>query len=93
MLAKNATGFSGGKVLSTDEVAKHDKEDDCWVMIGEDVFNVTEFLDDHPGGKASIIPFAGKDATEAFDMLHQRSVLDKYAKEFYVGKVGPAPKL
>jgi len=44
-------------------------------------------LDDHPGGKEAILPFAGKDATEAFDMLHQRSVLDKYASEFYLGKV------
>jgi len=52
-------------------------------------------LDDHPGGKASIIPFAGKDATEAFDMLHSRSVLEKYGKDFLVGNLakGPGAKL
>ena len=27
-----------------------------------------------------ILPFAGKDATEAFDMLHQRDILEKYGK-------------
>lgn len=52
-------------------------------------------MDDHPGGRHSIVPFAGKDATEAFDMLHSRSVLEKYGAEFLVGKLdkGPGAKL
>jgi cytochrome b involved in lipid metabolism len=58
------------KLFSEAEVAKHNTDADCWVIVGGMVFDVTNFLDDHPGGKASIIPFAGKDATEAFDMLH-----------------------
>jgi len=48
---------------------------------------VSKFLDDHPGGKDSIMLFAGKDATEQFDMLHQRTVLDKFGPQFKIGKL------
>ena len=77
------------------ELEKHNKEDDCWVLIGEQVIDVTTFLDDHPGGKHSIMPFAGKDATEAFDMLHERKVLEKYVKDLIKGNIakGPGAKL
>jgi cytochrome b involved in lipid metabolism len=34
------------------------------------VYDVTTFMVDHPGGKDAIMLFAGKDATEEFDMLH-----------------------
>jgi len=29
--------------------------------------------------------YAGKDATEQFDMLHQRSVLEKFGKDMKIG--------
>mmetsp|Transcript_119142 Transcript_119142/g.186939 ORF Transcript_119142/g.186939 Transcript_119142/m.186939 type:complete len:82 (+) Transcript_119142:76-321(+) len=60
------------------DVAKHNTDTDCWVIIGDDVYDVTKFLADHPGGKKSIMLFAGKDATEEFDMLHNRKVIKKY---------------
>mmetsp|Transcript_97988 Transcript_97988/g.261597 ORF Transcript_97988/g.261597 Transcript_97988/m.261597 type:complete len:80 (-) Transcript_97988:119-358(-) len=60
------------------EVAAHNKEDDCWVIIGDEAFDCTKFLADHPGGKKAILLYAGKDATEEFDMLHDRKVIKKY---------------
>eukprot|EP00656_Telonema_subtile_P044328 TRINITY_DN505_c0_g1_i1.p1 TRINITY_DN505_c0_g1~~TRINITY_DN505_c0_g1_i1.p1 ORF type:complete len:628 (-),score=194.36 TRINITY_DN505_c0_g1_i1:260-2143(-) len=69
------------------DVAKHNKADDCWVVVGDQVLNVTEFLPDHPGGKKAILLFAGKDATEEFDMLHKREVIEKYAPDAIIGKL------
>ena len=40
--------------------------------------SVVSLQGEHPGGKKSIMMFAGKDATEEFDMLHDRKVIKKY---------------
>jgi len=75
--------------LSEADVAKHDKDSDCWVIIDGEVLDVTKFLEDHPGGKKAIMIYAGKDATEEFDMLHDRKVIEKYGiKQGTVTKVG-----
>ena len=42
---------------------------------------VKDFLEDHPGGAKAILLYKGKDCTEAFDMLHERDVIQKYAKD------------
>merc|ERR1712222_52597 len=70
--------FSCIMVHSAADVSKHNTDKDCWVIIGDDVFDVTKFLPDHPGGKKAIMLYAGKDATEEFDMLHDRKVIKKY---------------
>merc|ERR1712241_1621506 len=60
------------------EVAKHSSDSDCWCIVGDEVYDVTNFLAEHPGGKKAIMLFAGKDTTEEFDMLHDRKVIKKY---------------
>mmetsp|Transcript_64840 Transcript_64840/g.164345 ORF Transcript_64840/g.164345 Transcript_64840/m.164345 type:complete len:82 (+) Transcript_64840:98-343(+) len=73
------------------EIAKHNTETDCWVVVGDEVYDVTNFMADHPGGKKAIMLFAGKDATEEFDMLHERKVIKKYGID--VGTVKHMGKL
>jgi cytochrome b involved in lipid metabolism len=75
------------------EVAKHNTEGDCWVAVNGVVLDATSFLPDHPGGKMAIITFAGKDATEEFNMLHERNVVEKYAAECIIGTLKPQSKL
>ena len=70
--------FVGLMSVSVAEVAKHSTDSDCWVIVGDQVLDVTKFLPEHPGGKKAIMLFAGKDATEEFDMLHDRKVIKKY---------------
>mmetsp|Transcript_4631 Transcript_4631/g.7907 ORF Transcript_4631/g.7907 Transcript_4631/m.7907 type:complete len:105 (+) Transcript_4631:359-673(+) len=71
--------------VSKDELAKHNKADDCWISINDHVYNVTDFLNDHPGGKKAILMYAGKDATSEFEMLHKPEVLKKYGEGMKVG--------
>lgn len=90
--------FIQNKIPSTEytyeEVAKHATADDCWVVVKNVVLNLTPFLKEHPGGEGSILNFAGKDATESFDMLHEDNVIFRYAKECVLGRIkGATPTL
>merc|ERR1712127_430750 len=70
------------------EVAKHNTKTDCWVVVEGQVLNVTNFLSEHPGGELAILTFAGKDATEEFNMIHPPDVIGKYAPDAIVGVIG-----
>lgn len=47
------------KVISLAEVNKHNNEDDCWIILKGKVYNVTDFLLEHPGGDDVILNLAG----------------------------------
>jgi len=83
-----AAGGGGGGGYSLDDVAKHVTKEDCWVVINGDVLDVTKFLPDHPGGELAILTFAGKDASEEFNMIHPPDVIEKYAPDAIIGKIG-----
>lgn len=97
-LAQSGAGFIQNKIPSTEftfeEVAKHSTAEDCWVVVKNVVLNLTPFLKEHPGGEGSILNFAGKDATESFDMLHEDNVIFRYAKDCVLGRIkGATPTL
>lgn len=52
------------------ELASHSKEDDCWTAIRGKVYNVTHFLQYHPGRKAQLMRGAGIDSTILYDKVH-----------------------
>ncbi len=70
-----------------DEVAKHTTNTDVWVVINDEVLDVSGFLKDHPGGELAIMTFAGKDASEEFNMVHPPGVIEKYTPESKIGKL------
>ncbi|KAG8918275.1 hypothetical protein FRC02_002492 [Tulasnella sp. 418] len=69
------------KTLTKQEVAKHNKEGDLWVIIDSKVYDLSRFSSLHPGGLAVLLDeeVAGKDATEVFYQLHRHEVLLKPA--------------
>ncbi|KAI1330701.1 inositolphosphorylceramide-B C-26 hydroxylase [Xylariaceae sp. FL0255] len=50
--------------LTRAEVESHKSAKSCYVTIGENVYDVTDFLDAHPGGADLILDYAGKDIEE-----------------------------
>ncbi|GAA6051138.1 hypothetical protein NBRC10513_000978 [Rhodotorula toruloides] len=81
------------QVITAEEVAKHNTAESAWVIIEGGVYDVTDFLEDHPGGKKVLLKGCGQDSTEKFHSFHSRKVLDKTAKPYLIGKVGEASKL
>lgn len=54
------------KTFTTDEVPQHSKASDCWLIIDGKVYEVTKYIQDHPGGASAIIDYCGQEATQAF---------------------------
>jgi nitrate reductase (NAD(P)H) len=74
----------GAKTFSMEEVAKHNHEEDVWIIVKDKVYDCTEYLELHPGGIDSIIISAGQDATEDFVAIHS-SKATKMLEKFYIG--------
>ncbi|KAG6812550.1 hypothetical protein H0H92_002319 [Tricholoma furcatifolium] len=82
-----ASGSASSKVFTKEDVAKHNKKDDVWVIVDGQVLDVTKFLPDHPGGEKAILLYAGRDATEEFNMLHDPKVIPRYAPDAVIGRL------
>merc|ERR1712159_489537 len=88
-VAAAAGGAPAAAGFTKEEVAKHNNKSSCWVILDDRVLDVTDFLKDHPGGELAILTFAGKDATEEFNMIHPPDVIEKYLpKEKVLGVIG-----
>lgn len=75
------------------KIAEHSSPTDCWITISGKVYNVTKFLDLHPGGGFTITPYCGKDATQAFSskdrnpsQSHTQTAVEML-KQYYIGDV------
>ena len=62
----------------------------CFIVIDEFVYDVTEFLGDHPGGSDTILEFIGRDATSAFDGKGHSEDAYKLLNKYRVGKLEDA---
>lgn len=69
------------------DIEKRNTKEDAVFVIDNVVYNVTEFLDDHPGGVEVLLDNAGKDASECFhDIGHSDDAKD-WMKKFVIGEV------
>lgn len=80
-LSGTATSFS--KI----DVAKHNNRNDCWIVIGNNVYNTTAYLSSHPGGANEIIPYCGGDATNVFGSVgkHESTKATKDLSNLLIG--------
>ncbi|KAJ3194439.1 hypothetical protein HK101_002708 [Irineochytrium annulatum] len=78
------------------DVASHNTRDDCWMVIEGKVYDITRFLDEHPGGEEVLLEQAGTDATEAFEEIGHSDDARDLLKTFFVAdlsdKSKPPPK-
>ena len=86
----------GLKTFSLEEVAEHTiakgEDKSIWIVIHDRVYDVTKFLDEHPGGKAIMIVNAGIDSTEVFEDVGHSSDAREMLKEYLIGELQEADK-
>ncbi|WOH06629.1 hypothetical protein DCAR_0626057 [Daucus carota subsp. sativus] len=81
---------SDPKIHVFEEVAKHNKTKDCWLIISGKVYDVTPFMDDHPGGDEVLLSSTGKDATDDFEDVGHSDNAREMMEKYYIGEIDAA---
>ena len=63
------------RTISREELEAHATDDSTWVALHGQVYDLTDFLDDHPAGPETITRLAGTDGTDAFAAIHVEGML------------------
>ena len=71
--------------IAMSEVERHASLDDCWTVYRGKVFNITPYLDFHPGGVPIMMKGAGKDMTELFQKHHSWVNFESMVGALYLG--------
>eukprot|EP01122_Echinamoeba_exundans_P007171 TRINITY_DN2141_c0_g1_i2.p2 TRINITY_DN2141_c0_g1~~TRINITY_DN2141_c0_g1_i2.p2 ORF type:complete len:143 (+),score=50.35 TRINITY_DN2141_c0_g1_i2:61-489(+) len=83
--------YAGKEEWTWEEVAQHNKADDCFLVVDGNVYDVTTFISRHPGG-AAIYKNAGKDNTEGFHGQQHGTSAFEAIEEFHIGKIVDSKK-
>uniref|UniRef100_A0A3B3QIW2 Cytochrome b5 reductase 4 n=1 Tax=Paramormyrops kingsleyae TaxID=1676925 RepID=A0A3B3QIW2_9TELE len=89
---KDLTGFRGRLIeVTEEELRKHNTRDDCWTCIRGMVYNVSPYMQFHPGGEDELLKAAGVDGTDLFDQVHRWVNYESMLKECLVGRMAAKP--
>ncbi|EEQ88318.1 hypothetical protein RJZ56_000474 [Blastomyces dermatitidis] len=89
--------MSDTKELTFTELAEHNTKKDLYVTIHDKIYNVSSFVDEHPGGEEVLLDVGGQDATEAFEDVGHSDEAREILEGLLIGKLkripgDPAPK-
>lgn len=75
------------KTYKREEVAKHNDGRSTWMVIHNKVYDVTKFLEEHPGGEEVLLEMAGQDGTEQFEDVGHSTDARGLLEDYYIGDV------
>ncbi|KAI9490378.1 cytochrome b5-like heme/steroid binding domain-containing protein [Zychaea mexicana] len=73
--------------MNFEEIKKHDKRNDLYVVIHNKVYDITAFLSEHPGGEEVLLDEGGRDATESFEDIGHSDDARELLKKYLVGEL------
>ncbi|XP_061074632.1 cytochrome b5 reductase 4 [Conger conger] len=85
---RDLTGLRGRLIeVTEEELRKHNTPADCWTCIRGMVYNVSPYMEYHPGGEDELMRAAGTDGTDLFDQVHRWVNYESMLKECLVGRM------
>lgn len=69
------------RTITSNELAEHKSKESCWLAIYGKVYDVTNFLEEHPGGAGLLLKSAGTDATSAYESIHNSDLIKETLPE------------
>ncbi|XP_054725028.1 cytochrome b5-like [Uloborus diversus] len=75
------------EVYSLEDIASHNNKKSVWILIHGNVYDVTKFLEEHPGGEEVLLEQAGKHATEAFEDIGHSTDARELMKQYKIGEL------
>jgi len=85
------------KEYSYSDVSAHATKKDLFIVVHDNVYNASSFIDEHPGGEEVLLDVGGQDATEAFEDVGHSDEAREILQGLLVGKLkrsasDPKPK-
>ncbi|XP_069476812.1 cytochrome b5 [Ambystoma mexicanum] len=77
------------KYFTLEEIQKHNHSKSTWIILHHNVYDVTSFLEEHPGGEEVLREQAGGDATETFEDIGHSTDARNMSKSYIIGEVHP----
>ncbi|XP_059380248.1 cytochrome b5 [Carassius carassius] len=88
-MENNETDGKGVKYYRLSEVEERNSFKSTWIIINNKVYDVTKFLEEHPGGEEVLREQAGGDATESFEDVGHSTDAREMASSFVIGELHP----
>ncbi|KAF2069366.1 hypothetical protein CYY_009310 [Polysphondylium violaceum] len=76
--------INSNNYFSLEEIAQHNTLESCWMIISNKVYDITDYISHHPGGKNALLRFAGKDGTENVQ-FHSSKMLQILNNNYFIG--------
>lgn len=77
------------KYYTLEEIQKHKDSKSTWVILHHKVYDLTKFLEEHPGGEEVLREQAGGDATENFEDVGHSTDARELSKTYVIGELHP----
>ncbi|KAM6219123.1 cytochrome b5 isoform 2-T2 [Rhynchocyon petersi] len=77
------------KYYTLEEIQKHNNSKSTWLILHHKVYDLTKFLEEHPGGEEVLREQAGGDATENFEDVGHSTDAREMSKTYIIGEVHP----
>ncbi|NP_001011009.2 cytochrome b5 type B (outer mitochondrial membrane) [Xenopus tropicalis] len=76
-------------LYTLEDVRKRNTAKEIWLVIHDRVYDITKFVEEHPGGEEVLFEQAGADATESFEDAGHSIDAREMLNQYYIGDLHP----